>query len=273
MELIRKILATLEQLQTKKQTDHNQSNPAVNTRQSMPDNFPHKTWDDFIVHIDNFVADSNSREHDVLKRIVYTGVSSQDKLGNLFQELGQESDWQALLSFSDLPVAYDDTALDEAMNDYCKFDLPTQDHAGVSQIFSQLNPTNLELLTMLLNGYCEFYPDATSQSIKLLVDRENAARAQIVTLLNQPWDDMIRWWLVKSANSLPDASRLFVKNSIRNKADARLSAMTLPMLLRYGLEWSSRYRSSRDKVTAEAVCCKEYLNKIGVLLSLINKPE
>jgi len=271
MELIRKILQALAQLKQKKQS-------AALARVIQPDNscqllkgdFPAQQWADFIGFIDGFVQNNSSIEHDVLQKIVCASFSSQESLLELFQEIGNNSDWQPMLSFSDLPVDYDNEALDAAMSDYAAADPTVRHIEAIPTIFKQLNSTNLELLTMLLDGDIERYPSATSAPIKRLVDRENAARAQIAALLDMPWNDMIRWWLVKSTNNLPAAGRTFIKNTIKTRKDCRLEGMALVMLLRFGLEWAAKHPQRIEKTVADFFYTREYSSRIESLVGLIS---
>lgn len=270
MELIRKILQALARLKQKKQrADLAGIAQSAKNCQLLNGDFPVQQWTDFIGFIDDFEKNSSSFEHDALQKIICASFSSQESLLELFQELGNSSDWQPMLSFSDLPVDYDNEALDSAMSDYAAADPAVRHIEAIPAIFKQLNPTNLELLTMLLDGDIERYPSATSAPIKRLVDRENAARNQIAALLDMPWNDMIRWWLVKSTNNLPKAGRTFIRNIIKTRKDSRLEGMALVMLLRYGLEWAAKHPRRIEKTVADFFYTREYSSRIESLVGLL----
>lgn len=272
MELIQKILQALGKLKQKKQSaDLAGGTQPDKSCQLLQGDFPAQQWADFIGFIDSFVQNRNSFEHDVLQRIISASFSSQESLLELFQDLGNSSDWQPLLSFSDLPVEYDNDALDAAMSDYAAADPAVRHIAAIPAIFKQLNPTNLELLTMLLDGDIERYPSATSAPIKRLVDRESAARARIAELLDMPWNDAIRWWLVKSTNNLPAAARKFIRNTIKSRKDCRMEGMALVMLLRFGLEWAAKHPQRIEKTVADFFYTREYSNRIESLVGLISE--
>ncbi len=260
MELIRRITGALRHLQKKKL--------AQNTAEEFAVDFEEKQIE-LKDYLDSYEKNHELVDHQILKHIAETARNRPEELYNLFSDLCQRGSWLTHLSLSELSVQYESAVLDEKMQRFSKTETIPQQISAISETFSELNPTNLELLAMLLDGDSERFPQATTEKIRILIDRETAARAQLEKLLSLPWNDQIRWWLVKSVANLSSAARNFIQQTAKGRKDLRLNAMIFIMLMKNGLEWAARYPSGLDKTVAELFFSQNYHDRIINLVRLL----
>lgn len=260
MELIRKISQALRHLQEKKLSENRTEELFADLEEK------HIA---LAGYLDRYEKDHELIDHQILKRIAETSRQSPEKLYDTFAEISRCDSWHLQTSLADIPVKYDCTVLDEKMLIFSQSETIAEQTDAIAQSFSELNPTNLELLAMLLDGDAQRFQQPASEKMKLLIERENVARSQLEKLLNKPWSDHIRWWLVKSVNNLSPAARNFIQQTARERKDMRLNAMILIMLLKTGLEWASVYPSDVNKTVAEFFFAQTYNDRIINLTKLL----
>lgn len=260
MELIRRITGALRHLQKKKLAD--------SSSDEFTSTFEEKQIE-LTDYLDSYEKNHELIDHQILRHIAETVRNKPEQLYEFFSELCQKGSWMTHLSLSELSVQYDSAILDEKMLRFSRTETIHQQIFTISEAFSELNPTNLELLAMLLDGDPERFPQAATEKIRALIERETAARTQLEKLLRMPWNDQVRWWLVKSVTNLSPAARNFIQQTAKGRKDLRLNAMILIMLLKNGLEWAARYPAGLDKTVAELFFSQTYHDRIVNLVKLL----
>lgn len=261
MELIRKISQALRHLKEKKLSEHITEELLTDTEEK---------YIALTNYLDRYEKDHALIDHQILKRIAETSRQSPEKLYDTFVEIGKCESWHLQTFLADIPVKYDCTVLDEKMLVFSRSETIAEQTDAIFSSFSELNPTNLELLAMLLDGDAQRFQQTTSERLKLLIERENVARIQLEKLLNKPWDDEIRWWLAKSIHNLSPAARSFIQQTAGERKDMRLNATVLIMLLKTGLELVSVYPSDVNKTVAEFFFAQTYHDRIINLTKLLH---
>jgi len=260
MELIKKISQALRHLQEKKLAD--------SSMEGLPAGVEEKQIA-LSSYLDLYEKDQELVDHQILKRLAAVCRHKPEELYETFSELSRCNSWHLQISLSEIPVKYDCVILDEKMHIFSRSETIAEQTSAIPETFSEPNPTNLELLAMLLDGDADRFQQATSEKLKLLIDRENTARTQLEKLLKHPWNDEIRWWLVKSVTNLAPAARSFIQQTASTRKDLRLNAMVLIMLLKTGLEWSAVYPSDISKTVAEFFFAQNYNDRIMNLIKLL----
>jgi hypothetical protein len=267
MELIKKIIRALVDVRKKKIAAAD-FQPDGDHRVSI---FTENEWQKFLSFIDSYEQNINDSNRVLLQRIIEAGSISHNAMLQLFNELATDSNPEQLLCFAELPVNYDSVILEQTMEAYGKLKTVEEQIQAIPQIFASASPTTLELLSMFLDGDSERYPDATSNSIRLLVERETVCRNQLEKLLSQPVNDNVRWWLIKSTGNLSFSARSFFRNRQVSKNDLRLECMALTAIIRLGLAWTLKQPHGLEQSVAELFFAHEYPQRIIELLSLTGR--
>ena len=233
MELIKKISQLLTKLRDRKAAarygEANICAPCV----IYAAEFPVQAWQDFVGYVDESQKNPDSSSRSYLQRL--STINSQDDCLNFFAGLAQSSEeWRPIASFADIPVLFDNDLFDSVTSEYEKARNVSEQTAMVAKLFGEANPTILEMLSLMLEGDIERYPQPVSATAQELVNREMAARAQLTELLSGTWSDEVRWWLIRSIACAAAPARSFLKGRLLDNRDERLACMTFPALLKAG---------------------------------------
>jgi hypothetical protein len=123
------------------------------------------------------------------------------------------------------------------------------------------------MLFMLVEGNIERKPQPQTVQACALIERERAARAKLAELFSGPFNDDLRWWLIRTINSSSGPAQAFLKETVKTRNDLRLRCMLLPMLLKAGFEWAGKFAGKTCEETS-SIQSHMYENRINRLINL-----
>ncbi|HAE40087.1 MAG TPA: hypothetical protein DCG57_15870 [Candidatus Riflebacteria bacterium] len=207
--------------------------------------FPVQAWQDFVGFVDESEKNPDSSSRNCLQRL--STINSHGDCLDFFAGLAQSSDqWRPIASFADIPVLFDNDLFDRVTSEYEKARNVSEQSAMIPELFCKADPTILELLSLMLEGDIERYPQPVAATTQELVNREMAARKQLTALLSGTWSDEVRWWLIRSIACAAAPARSFLRGQLLENRDERLACMTFPALLKAGFSLLKSRDSQED---------------------------
>jgi len=247
MELIRKIASLLSRVRDRRVAAKYCDTDVWAPCQVCAEEFPQQAWRSFLCYLDKTQQNPDCKSRDCLHKLACLHNASEKKYLDFFYALAEnKEEWRSILNFADIPAQFDNELFDDIASEFSRARNISEQTKMIPGLFASADPTRLELLSLLLEGNIERYPQPSTTIVSELVEREKAARTQLSLLLTENWTDEIRWWLVRALACSTAAARNFLKNQIPEKHDERLTCMTLPILLKTGFALIRNQQNQND---------------------------
>lgn len=271
MELIKNLSQLLTKLRDHKAAryrDENISAPCV----IRVAEFPLQAWQDFVGYVDEAQKDPECSCRDHLKQLAKLNSNSETHCLDFFADLARNTaTWRPIVKFAEIPAQFDNELFDSIISEYGKARSIAEQIKMIPTLFASADPTRLELLCLLLEGDIERHPQPFTPTVKELVEREKAARAQLAALLADGWSDEVRWWLIRSLTSSAAPARSFLRSCLPANHDKRMVCMAFPILLKAGFALLKSHSDQSDPKSGQAQ--KLYSGQLNRLTGIIGDDQ